>query len=389
MKIHFISLLGRSPWGGSEILWSKVAEQLQSRGAHVTASVKWWPKKSKSIHIANLEKRNIALEYWGKPMPSSRHLMYFIKKAISAFKGETVVYQHGWKIPQKTDLVVINSPGNKFLPDLIFYCRKHRLPYVLICQAVNESNWISDNDFDACRAAYMNAEAVYFVSQANLDSTASQLAYKGNNFRVISNPYNVDRAQFFKPAQNNELHCMAFVGRLEPEHKGLDLLFRALSRPAWRERKYHLNLYGTGMSENQVKEMAKFLGIADHLSFHGHVDCIEKIWEDNALLVLPSRHEGLPLAVIEAMMCGRPCLVTDVSGNPEHIDDGKTGFIAAGATVNAVAAALERAWAQRDHWEVMGLAAYEAIRKAVPLNPVDVFTTEIERLASIQISAKL
>src|SRR5690606_27922680 len=122
------------------------------------------------------------------------------------------------------------------------------------------------------------------------------------------------------------------------------------------------------------------LGIASKVTFHGHVDRIEDIWRRHELLVLPSRHEGLPLAVVEAMMCGRPCLVTDVSGNPEHLEEGKTGFIAAGSTVNAVAEALERAWAMRNDWRDMGKRAYEAIRRAVPEDPVADFAAIIETL---------
>jgi glycosyltransferase involved in cell wall biosynthesis len=86
--------------------------------------------------------------------------------------------------------------------------------------------------------------------------------------------------------------------------------------------------------------------------------------------------------VIEAMLCGRPCLVTDVSGNSEHVADGVTGFIAAGATVNAVAETLERAWAQRERWEEIGKAAYQSIREAIPTDPVSEFASKIESLAT-------
>jgi glycosyltransferase involved in cell wall biosynthesis len=55
-------------------------------------------------------------------------------------------------------------------------------------------------------------------------------------------------------------------------------------------------------------------------------------------------------------------LVTNVSGNPEHVVDGSTGFIVAGAKVDAVAAAIERAWLQREQRKDMGRAAHIAIR---------------------------
>ena len=54
-----------------------------------------------------------------------------------------------------------------------------------------------------------------------------------------------------------------------------------------------------------------------NVHFRGHVNDIRAIWEQNHLLVLPSRYEGLPLALVEAMWCGRPAVVTDVGGNAE------------------------------------------------------------------------
>jgi glycosyltransferase involved in cell wall biosynthesis len=69
--------------------------------------------------------------------------------------------------------------------------------------------------------------------------------------------------------------------------------------------------------------------------------------------------------------------VTNVSGNPEHVDDGVTGFIATGATVDAVDAALERAWLQRDQLKEMGRAAYNAIRQQIPVDPIQVFAREL------------
>jgi glycosyltransferase involved in cell wall biosynthesis len=98
--------------------------------------------------------------------------------------------------------------------------------------------------------------------------------------------------------------------------------------------------------------------------------------------VLPSRQEGLPLVVVEAMLCGRPCLVTNVSGNPEHVLDGETGFLAGGPTVDEVDKALERAWHQRSQFPAMGLAAYHHIRTRVPQDPIGIFAERLRALAA-------
>lgn len=113
--------------------------------------------------------------------------------------------------------------------------------------------------------------------------------------------------------------------------------------------------------------------------FEGHVADVEKIWSLNHVLVMPSRIEGLSLAVIEAMLCGRPVVATDVAG-AEVIEDGVTGFLAEAPTVGCVECALERFWARREEAREIGAAAAERIRRLVPPDPARVFADKIKEL---------
>jgi glycosyltransferase involved in cell wall biosynthesis len=79
---------------------------------------------------------------------------------------------------------------------------------------------------------------------------------------------------------------------------------------------------------------------------------------------MPSRSEGTPLALVEAMICGRPSVVTDVGGNLEWVEEPRNGFIAEAPTVRSFGKALERAWMARDRWPSLGAAAREdALRR--------------------------
>jgi glycosyltransferase involved in cell wall biosynthesis len=84
---------------------------------------------------------------------------------------------------------------------------------------------------------------------------------------------------------------------------------------------------------------------------------------------MPSRSEALPIALIEAMVCGRTAAVTDVGGISEWVEDGRTGFIAEAATVKSFSAALERAWAQSSALETMGNEARAAALKKIDPQP--------------------
>jgi glycosyltransferase involved in cell wall biosynthesis len=160
--------------------------------------------------------------------------------------------------------------------------------------------------------------------------------------------------------------------------KGQDLLFAALAKPQWRDRPVRLSLFGTGQNERSLPIMARMFGL-ERVKFRGFVKDIEGVWADHHALVLPSRHEGMPLAVVEALLCGRVCVVTDVAGNTEFIDDGVTGFVAKAPTLPLVSDALERAWQRRTEWHAIGKAAAQAVRERVPSDPVGVFVRELEQ----------
>ena len=125
--------------------------------------------------------------------------------------------------------------------------------------------------------------------------------------------------------------------------------------------------------------LAARLGLTDRVVFAGFVS-VEAIWASNHALVMPSRFEGLPLAMVEAMLCARPVIATDVAGHAEIIEDGVTGFLAHAATVGSMAAALERFWVRRYEAEEIGKAAARRIRRLIPANPVQVFSEKLKKL---------
>jgi glycosyltransferase involved in cell wall biosynthesis len=95
---------------------------------------------------------------------------------------------------------------------------------------------------------------------------------------------------------------------------------------------------------------------------------------------MPSRYEGLPLAVIEAMLCGRMVIATDVAGNAQHVRDGIDGFIAEAPTVRHLDDALERAWQRRHEWMAMANSARERLILALPQDPIGAFAEKLLKL---------
>jgi glycosyltransferase involved in cell wall biosynthesis len=213
-----------------------------------------------------------------------------------------------------------------------------------------------------------------------------QVGCELGNAEVIRNPFNVafNASPPWRPLNDNsELH-LACVARLHLPSKGQHILLEALADPVWRSRSWRLSFYGEGPMRNCIERMVQHLGLQDRVRLPGYATGIEKIWAENHVLVMPSRYEGLPLAMVEAMLCSRPVVATDVAGHSEIVDDGVTGFLADAPIASSVRRALDRLWERRVDLEAMGKAAGKSIRERVPKDPACVFAEKIKTLAGFE-----
>jgi glycosyltransferase involved in cell wall biosynthesis len=98
--------------------------------------------------------------------------------------------------------------------------------------------------------------------------------------------------------------------------------------------------------------------------------------------------EGNALSLIEAMLCGRVPITTNVGRAAELIDDNESGFIAPAATAELIDEVLERAWQRRDDWRTMGQRAAQTIRSRHSLRPAEDLADRILAIASQVKSAR-
>jgi glycosyltransferase involved in cell wall biosynthesis len=106
------------------------------------------------------------------------------------------------------------------------------------------------------------------------------------------------------------------VGRLSAE-KGQDLLLRAVAALAGEYPALALDFAGTGPEEQNLRELARSLGIADRVQFLGYVKDVPKLYQHCDLVVQSSLTEGLPNVILEAAYLRVPILATDVGGTRE------------------------------------------------------------------------
>lgn len=380
-SVNFAFISSNFTWGGSEELWSETAAELARRGHRVTAY-----KNRLSLRDGNVA----ALKAAGCRLVELARFPFLPNQAYSlvakfvyplSIAYQAVRLHVCLRLRRRPDLVVVSQGGNHDGWLLTGVCRRLRLPYVLLSQKATDLYWPEDRWLGHVQAGYRQALHCFFVAEHNVRLTEEQIGARIANATVVRNPFKVpwDRPAPWPSEQAG--FRFACVGRLYPKEKGQDLLLRVLSAEKWRRRPVSLAFFGTGEQQQGLRNMAEWLGLAN-VTFEGHVDDIAGLWAAHHALILPSRAEGLPLVVVEAMLAGRIPIVTDVAGNAEAVVDGETGFLAAAPTENALDAAMERAWQRRDEWPEIGRRAAATMRGLVPPDPPKVFAAQLLAIAA-------
>jgi glycosyltransferase involved in cell wall biosynthesis len=119
---------------------------------------------------------------------------------------------------------------------------------------------------------------------------------------------------------------VAGVGRLNPQ-KNFSLFLDIAAQLAPRFPDLHFLLAGDGPEEKMLREKAAALGIADRVTFSGYVADTRLVYLAADVLLMPSRYEGLPMTLLEAMAMGLPVVASQLDGIAEVIGDGREGFL--------------------------------------------------------------
>lgn len=371
-KIAFISTMEGAAWGGSEELWTKTASRLLEAGYTVSANVNPLGRKSKQFDA--LRRSGCAITYRSGGNALGTRLLRKLKTIMR--RGEPA---YEWLDSRAPDLVLISQGATFDGLGWMEECIKRNISYAVIIHAACEAWFLSDDVSARLLQAYRSAKKVFFVSQKNLSLASTQLGATLANTKIIRNTYNVDFDVSLQwPAQADALK-LACVARLDPAAKGQDLLFEVLKSEKWKQRPVYVTLFGEGICRDQLMRLKQSWQL-DKVTFGGFESSVESIWKTHHSLILASRLEGLPLAVVEAMLCARPCIVTDVGGSAELIEDNVTGFVAKAPVAELMDATLERAWQKKDELRGMGQLAAQRIRKIIPRDPAGVFMQELTGL---------
>ncbi len=158
-----------------------------------------------------------------------------------------------------------------------------------------------------------------------------------------------------KNYRNNQPIKLAYIGRLNIFHKGLDLLVQAcaLVKDSLAQANASLDMYGPDLRDyrTQLQNTIQSLGLQNIVHLYGPLykeDKIQVLRQADAF-VMTSRFEGHPMGLIEALAYGLPCLATTGTNMREEIEKSNAGWTADN-TVESIAAALEKMLKERDQF---------------------------------------
>jgi glycosyltransferase involved in cell wall biosynthesis len=386
--------LAAHPWqyeGGSEYLWQRTALWLRQQGYPVLICVHDFGPLSGDLE--RLRKEGARFHFRSHhttdrvpPVNRLHQLGRFFdrlqgKKTVSLPTREETL---SWVKEQNPVLVVINQSENRDGAWWMEQMSLTAIPYVTITNNGGSELWPNDYEVLQLSQGMSGARRNYFPSEntirwmeTHLGSAIPQASLFVNSCQVRYRP------DCSWPQSDNPL-AFAMVGRLDPKSKGHELAFGVLALPQWRDRPVNLTVYGDGLQADGLRRLTNLWNL-NRVHFSGKVQDIESIWKKHHYLLQPSRYEGLPCTLKEAMLCARGAVVTDVGGNAELVQDGVSGFVAPYATVKSLAGAMERCWERRAEARGIGQAARLRAEVFIPEKPEEVFGLQLLELSSAEI----
>lgn len=182
-------------------------------------------------------------------------------------------------------------------------------------------------------------------------AAAKQRKFFSNRSRIKVIPNPVKEIQLY-PNTIREKQILA-VGRLTDKLKGFDLLLEAFARI--KNKEWVLVFAGGDEGGSNIQDHATSLGIGNRIKFLGKVRDLDPILAQAGIFVIPSRSEGFPNALCEAMAAGLPCMSFDfVAGPREIITHGYDGLIVENGNTDDLARAIDYLTSNQEERQRLG-----------------------------------
>lgn len=236
---------------------------------------------------------------------------------------------------------------------------KQKIPYIIIPHG-ELNNEAQHNKFMKKKIGnlllfnnfFNNARAIQCLSQRELESTTfGKKKFIGTN--------GIDIPEKHKNSFNNDKIKFVYIGRLDPYHKGIDLMIQAIKKQKniLKNNRCTFDLYGPNVNGwyDKLVDMIKENCLEEFVFAHEAITSIEKenVLLDADVFIQTSRFEGMPMGILEAMSYGLPCLVTEGTTLGEIIRNNEVGWVA-DTDIESISNAIFYAIAEKSEYKKLG-----------------------------------
>ncbi len=238
-------------------------------------------------------------------------------------------------------------------------------PFIVTCHG-SDVRLLDNNRFarGVARRVVASAFAVTAVSRFLADDLV-QLVGTNRRIPVTRMPVDAERFERRGGTPKVEPPRILFAGNLV-ESKGVDVLMRAFQILREKRIDCELQILGDGPEQRRLKELAREIGVEEHVHWSGVASQAEmpSAYAASTITVLPSRRnsEGLGLTLVEALLAGSAVVGTAAGGIPEVISHEGTGLIAQPDDPSDLARQMERLLSDPDLRERLAKAGYSHVR---------------------------
>ena len=200
--------------------------------------------------------------------------------------------------------------------------------------------------------------------------------------QVVLIPNGVNTDYFRPPSAEEKAACrgridiaadktlVLFVGRLVPE-KGVDVLLQAWEQlPQGVRSGTLLLLVGDGAEREKLLHMIGSLGLQESVELAGEKQNVRDYYWAADVFVLPSRTEGLSVALNEAMSCGLPVIASNVGGSPDVVKEHENGVLFESEDHDELTRKITTMWDLKHEWPEMGARARDTIAEYADLDVI-------------------
>ena len=228
-------------------------------------------------------------------------------------------------------------------------------------------SWGYDLVMDADKSAWMRwvtrytlKRSAFFASDAKV-SRDKAIAYGMNPEKTVIFPWGVEIEHFIpkKPAARHTNPVTLFCSRTWESMYGVDVLARAFVKVAAQNPKVDLILLGGGSQGPHIRQIFMNGGVLDRVHFGGQVSQrdLPRWYHMSDIYISPSHVDGSSVTLMEALASGLPCLVSDITGNKEWIEEGVNGWLFRDGDADDLARKILQAIESRRSFKKIGEAA--------------------------------